>query len=526
LAEDTTDSTTTPVAEAQPVPVTYDGRHRLLTSNTDINRTNILEVLDIALGIHKTNAMDEDWLWRYYKGWQPILDRTKDVRPEICNRVVENRANQIVSFKVGYLVGEPVVYTARSGADSEASGEADDEMSRRVQRLNDMMVAEDKAAEDRDLVQWQMVCGTSYRLVLPDKDLNTRPDDVPFEIHTLDPRHTFVVYCNDVAKEPVLGVTYVKDEQTSREIYSCYTDTTMFTITNHQIVSEQPHSLGAIPIVEYPANPERMGCFEAVLPLLNAINLMESNRLDGVEQFVQALMVFKNVDIDAKNYREMLALGAIKINSAEGVDGSVDMLVSTLDQGQTQVLVDNLYSTALDICGMPRNQGGGASTSDTGAAVMLRDGWSLAETRAKDSELTFKRSERRFLGIVLGICDTAEHLKLSQRNVDIKFTRRNYEAIQSKAQVFSTLMGVAGLHPRLAFEYCGLFSDPETAYADSKSYSEAKAATAQALFASPQGNDAGDGDSIAGDGASVAGGADATRDTKANPTEGTGNGND
>lgn len=32
------------------------------------------------------------------------------------------------------------------------------------------------------------------------------------------------------------------------------------------------------------------------------------------------------------------------------------------------------------------NRNGNASTSDTGSAVIMRDGWSDAEARAKDSE--------------------------------------------------------------------------------------------------------------------------------------------
>lgn len=37
-----------------------------------------------------------------------------------------------------------------------------------------------------------------------------------------------------------------------------------------------------------------MGAFESVVPLLDAINNVQSNRLDGIEQFIQSLMVFYN----------------------------------------------------------------------------------------------------------------------------------------------------------------------------------------------------------------------------------------
>lgn len=56
----------------------------------------------------------------------------------------------------------------------------------------------------------------------------------------------------------------------------------------------------------------RLGAFEIVIPLLDAINMTESNRIDGVEQFVQALMLFHNVDISSEDYKKLRDEGAIK----------------------------------------------------------------------------------------------------------------------------------------------------------------------------------------------------------------------
>jgi hypothetical protein len=117
------------------------------------------------------------------------------------------------------------------------------------------------------------------------------------------------------------------------------------------------------------------------------------------------------------------------------------------------------------------NRNGGTSTSDTGAAVLLRDGWSLAEARAKDSEHIFKRAEKKMLKLVLRICrDLSDGVDLKLKDIDMKFTRRNYEAIQSKSQVLISMLEQPKIHPLLAFEHSGLFTDPETAYALSMKY--------------------------------------------------------
>jgi hypothetical protein len=63
-------------------------------------------------------------------------------------------------------------------------------------------------------------------------------------------------------------------------------------------------------------------------------------------------------------------------------------------------------------------------------------------------------------------------LNLRLKDIDMKFTRRNYENIQSKSQVLVSMLQQPKIHPLLAFTHCGLFSDPESAYAMSNTYYE------------------------------------------------------
>ena len=43
--------------------------------------------------------MEMDYLYWYRRGDQPVLSRTKTVRPEINNKVVENHASEIVDVQ-------------------------------------------------------------------------------------------------------------------------------------------------------------------------------------------------------------------------------------------------------------------------------------------------------------------------------------------------------------------------------------------------------------------------------------------
>jgi SPP1 family phage portal protein len=444
------------------------GREVITIDEVKLTDTNILDILDKVMATHTRNRSEIQYLWDYYKGKQPILGREKKVRPEICNRIVENRANEIVSFKVGYLCGEPIQYIGRSGSEA---------ISKAISELNEMMFSENKATQDKRVVEWQAICGTAYRLVLP--DTRGGEDDAPFEMYTLDPRDTLVAYSNEVGNKPLLAVKYCTTE-TNDYIYSIYSANHFWKIKNKEIIETKDHALGIVPIIEYPANTARLGAFEMVLPLLDEINNIASNRMDGIEQFIQAFMKFINCEITKEEYLEFLELGAIKVKSHEGLNADVDMVSSELNQSQTQIAKDDAHSAVIEITGMP-NRNGGSSTSDTGQAVVLRDGWTLAESRAKDSELMFKESEQQTLKLILriirdtqGMSDELYALRL--KDIALQFTRRNYENIQSKAQVLTQMLAQNKIHPRLAFAHCGMFTDPEDAYRVSEQYAQKQAA--------------------------------------------------
>lgn len=431
----------------------YYGREVIYSDLAYIDESNVVDALYKAIPAFQKNQTQIKWLYNYFKGNQPILNRVKEIRPEINNMVVENHANEIVTFKTGYLVGEPIQYINYGQT----------EVSEDLNLLNRYMNAEHKPTRDAELANDFHICGTAYRMTLPDG--NADRDEAPFEIYTLDPQETFVVYSNSIGHRPLIGV-YVTMIQNVPH-YHVYTDRAKYEIVNREIIDRRYHILGMIPIIEYPLNKERIGAFEIVIPLLDAINTTASNRLDGIEQFVQALFVLKGVEIEDEDFQRVKKLGGIKIPK----EGDIDYLVQELNQMETQTLVDYMYQTVLVIVGMP-NRNGGSSTSDTGAATIMRDGWQSAEARAKLTETTFDESEMRFLRLVINIVNTYRDMDLKLSSIEIKFTRRNYQNLLEKVQALTMILGSDKIHPKLGFELCGAFTDPEYAYKISAEYYE------------------------------------------------------
>lgn len=428
------------------------GRRQIFTNQKRITAENAAEVVGKAMAVHMKNRAEIQYLYDYYRGRQDIRLKTKESRPSINNKVMVNRANEIVTFKSAYLLGEPLQYVSNGGEDA---------VSAQVSRLNEFMQAESKNTKDKEIADWMHICGVGVRMVLPDEE--GEEEGSPVSIYTLDPREAFVIYHSGVGHRRMAGVLRQWDEK--GEPYLCvYTREFYFEVKNGKVVKTEARTIPYLPIIEYPNNDARMGAFEVVLPLLNAINTVESNRVDSIQDFVDAFDVFQNCDIDDDTYHQLSGGGmAVKIKGQPGLEAKVYRIASELSQQNTQTLVDDLYDTALTICGMP-NRNGGSSTSDTGTAVILRDGFAEAESRAKDTEKTFLRSERDFLRVVLYICRETGDLDLQLGDIKPEFTRKNLSNIQSKAQVLAEMLGNSKIHPKLAFEYSGMFTDTEQAY--------------------------------------------------------------
>lgn len=446
------------------------GRTVITSPVIEVNANNVKTILDSAVLEHTKNQKEIIYLHNYIKGDQPILYKEKIVRPEINNKKVENHALEIVEFKTGYVFSEPIQYVKHGEKKAEESKESEnDEITAKITRLNDYMTLAGKSKIDYSIGYWQNICGTAYRMALPNKKYDEKdPDSCPFEIDSLDPRYTFVVYSSGFGSKPLMGVKFIKNSE-GNVVYSVFTETKYYEITGNE-VKEESHTYQFIPIIEYPANDQRLGAFEVVLGLLDSLNNTISSRLDGVEQFVQAFMKLINCEIDDAGMKKVRELGAVIVKQIDPqFQVNVDMISSELDQQQTQTLKDDIYQMVLIICGMPDRNGSNRTTGDTGKAVILRDGWGAAEARAKSTEIMFGDAERRFLRLVLRYLRDLTDLNLNLSSVDIKFTRNRTDNLIVKTQGLQNMLE-AGIHPRIALNTCELFSDPEQVYSDSLQY--------------------------------------------------------
>lgn len=428
------------------------GRKIAYTDVDKITPQNVVKVIGDCIGVFYGNKIAIRYLWRYYKGDQPTLYRTKITNEDITNKIVENHAYEIVQFKVGQTYGEPVQFISRKD---------DETINKAVDELNDYMVDANKQEKDIKAGEWQSATGTSFKAVQP------KQGDVPFRITAPTPMNTFMIY-NRNTEEPILVVQELKDED-GRYYKLAFSDTMSFKMVNSDLVESKLHTYGGIPIVEYPNNHERISDIELVISMLDAINNMQSNRMDGIEQFVQSWIKFVNCEVDEEQFKKMKMSRALVVTSINKDNKSdVDVMTQELNQTQCQVAKDDLWDNTLSILAIPTKQSN--TGGDTQGAVQLRNGWDFSKTRAKLKDPLVKSAEKRLAMVVLNVLRVAGNgLNLTLRDFDVQINHSPQDNMYTKSQTLLQLLQ-CGIHPLVAIKTVGLWGDAEKTFLLSKPY--------------------------------------------------------
>lgn len=432
------------------------GRIVIYTNADKIDESNVVDELNQALAYHRQNAMEIEYLDRYYRGDQPILYRVKKNRPEINNKVVVNIANFIVKSNSANLTSEPIQFVLKKSDDENKVQE--------LENLNNCFEEEDKACDDGELCEWRSICGTAYRYVGANKTKKLFGES-PFSLRVPDPRKNFVVYYD--LKTPAFSCSISEDPKDGRDIYNVYTQSKFFIIKDGAIIQQGINGNGDIPLVEYPNNSRRISDIELTILLTDEINKLTSDRSNGVEQFVQAFVKFINCDIDIEKFRQLREEGFFSVTTKNGAENKsdVDIMGQELDQSQAQVAVDDLFEKVLLIQFIANREGN--TGGDTGSAVELRNGHTAQEQKAQSDEPIFLKSEKAMLRLVLNRMRIDKHSSLQPKDIQIKITRSKNSNMLTKAETLKLLIEM-GIDESVAIKTVDLFSDPERVVALSK----------------------------------------------------------
>lgn len=464
--------------------IEYRGRRKIYTDASSINESNVIDVLNKALIVHETNRAQVRFLINFEKGCQP-LTRKKSVRKDIDIKSISNLAHQITEFWLGYFWGNHMAFVQKS--DRHPEGSKATENDKAITLFNEMYDAEDMESKDQLLAYYLEVTGTCCQLI----DIKREAEDGEsvFDLVTLNPLYSFVVYSSDAYEKPMLGVSYSEGNDGSKS-YTCITEEQVFIINDAvKIVngdkkskkkfsqnSGESNPFGMINIVEFERSTDRTGVFERQIDELNALNILESDLVNDVAQTTQANWWGNDIELEKDEQS-----GEIK-----GVQGGQWILTKTAGNGKQPnikaLVLDYNYDGVLaniqakhdgilerTFTPKQTEQSGGSTTG----ATSLSSGWAATEAVACKQAAVIKRFYKQRNKLVLKAIQKSQYtptdspmLQLKNNDIDIRPIRQRSFDLNSKVNGMATMVQ-NGIHPRIAMQTVDLFPNLAEAIEDS-----------------------------------------------------------
>lgn len=304
---------------------------------------------------------NEQWIKRYkmledyYLGKHAICDRNKDAYLS-NNKVVVNHAKYITDTNTAYLLGNPVDYQVSECYD--------------IQPLLDIYKKQTINDLDSEIAKDISIFGKQYEYVYANEDAEPRSCES-------DNKHTIIVYDDTVEHKKLFGLIYrpIHHGETFKYYEIIYVDKKE--IINYKCYSKslqkvgisELHSFGDVPIIEYKNNPEFLGDFEPVISLIDAYNLLQSDRINDKEQLVDAILCLYGMDFDeeqGEQLKESRMLADIPI------DGKAEYLIKTLQEADVDVLRKNIENDIHKISMVPNMSDENFIGNSSGVAIRYK----------------------------------------------------------------------------------------------------------------------------------------------------------
>lgn len=288
---------------------------------------------DMALGLVKRFEQKEvkrlKNLEDYYMGEHAIRFRQFEDPSKPNNKPVANYPKYLTDTITGYFLGMPVKYSS-----------VDDVFSEKLQEVFD---ANSEQAHTYLLGKEASIRGMAFELLYVNEDLEVKMARVPAN-------QAFLVYDTSIEKRPVAGVRfyYTEDYLTNekRQHIEVYTEDHAYFYVDGNLVEEQVHYFGGVPLIPYFNSDERIGDFENVITLIDLYNQALADTANEMEYFADAYLVLKGLQVEAEDIQNMKENRVMTMDSEGGAEWLTrDMDYESVD-GFKRLLRDDIHKFA------------------------------------------------------------------------------------------------------------------------------------------------------------------------------------
>lgn len=347
-----------------------------------------------------------------YDGKHAILKRSKVQTDLANNKLMINHAEYITDFATAYFMGNPIKYTFPE----EETRTDDDSLLQAFRKANITQV-------DTELARDLSIFGIGIEYVYQDKEGNTKSTN-------LDPRTAFLIVDDTVEENSLLGVHRIKKRDINNkeigEILKVITDDTVYTyeFKNDKLIliNEELNVFNEVSMIEYWNKVNQKGDFESVVSLINAYNLLQSDRVNDKEQYVDSLLVLygtlagDNSEEKLKTARELKRLGLLELSEGD----KVEYLSKTFHEADVELLKKSIIEDIHKISKVPNLTDENFAGNSSGVAMKykLLGLEQLAQTKEEYYRIGLKERIKLYSNIL-----NIKMISIDVDNIEMTFIR-------------------------------------------------------------------------------------------------------
>lgn len=421
---------------------------------------------------HRDNAERSRNLIDRYEALEdgvPIFGRKPRFNGEgepINHRINNDFFSEIVDFKTGYFAGNPIGYsysdTEESLEDTGEAGDTEKEMQEArdaaSKAVTDFVTRSNMFDVDMECTKFASICGYAGRLFYIDEDGNERVMVVP-------PNECIILSKVRDITQPTYGVRYYETKDLSdntivkAEFYDgeniYYAQGGSISKLTIDIEHIEPDLFGMCPLQGVPNNREMQGDAEKVLALIDAYDRAISDANNESDAFANAYLVFENININEKAFKEMQASGAFSFTTGPN-GGKVYFLTKEINDGFIEHHLDRIEENIYRFAKTPNLSD---EAFGTASGISLKFKLTGLETKCGMFEAKMI-SAGTYMFTLLSKAWEKKQIKIDPLQCVMSFSRNFPADLQSEAATVQALIA-AGLPKSVAFGQLSFVDDVE-----------------------------------------------------------------
>lgn len=391
---------------------------------------------------------------------------------DVNNIVLIPALKSIIDWKTGYVFGNPIKYAQSKSIDTDD-----------IHYLNKYVRNACQRSVDKEVGKWAYATGVGYYFIEPKSTDYDIEIEAPYEIYCRPSDTCTKVYSAFGAKKPLFDILYTTYDEIIEEghkrtvkVLDIYTPSTLYTFEKRDLqkfllVNEQMRGLYRhLPLVEKRWNTDGIGIVAMGETMQNAIDKLISNGLDNVEDIVNEIFIYKNVNLgqtveeQKQNHTAMKRNGAVVLNTPNGsqYEANLDTISPKMSLAEIREMFAVVNSVFHSSVGVPMEVSNTNSGGTTKQGSEVANGYDNAYDRAIDDINTFIKADTELLEKIMWICQNSVGNKmnnLSPSEIEIKYSLNLTDNMLTKSQSYGTF--IQTMPPAMALRYCRLSNDPE-----------------------------------------------------------------